>query len=192
VYENNSTAEKTVTVTVSNASTQQSVLNSQTTTNSLVAKIGVFRPSTGQWFMDFNGNGVFDNCSIDTCVSRYGSNAMLPVVANWEGTGRRSIGVFEPNTGNWHIDNGNGQWDTCSSTGDTCITSHGFPGSFPVVKELSAKKLVVGTFQAQVTTQVNGTKVTKQGVWNFDLDGDGNVNKCTSINVSRISARPEI
>jgi hypothetical protein len=59
VYENNSTVEKTITVTVSNASTQQSVLNSQTTTNSLVAKTGVFRPSTGQWFMDFNGNGVF-------------------------------------------------------------------------------------------------------------------------------------
>jgi hypothetical protein len=108
VYENNSTAEKTITVTVSNASTQQSVLNSQTTTNSLVAKIGVFRPSTDQWFMDFNGNGVFDNCSIDTCVSSYGSNAMLPLVADWEGTGRPSIGVFEPNTGNWHLDNGSG------------------------------------------------------------------------------------
>ena len=128
--------------------------------------------------MDFNGNGVLDNCSIDTCVSSYGSNAMLPVAADWEGRGRTSIGVFEPNTGNWHLDNGNGQWDTCSSTGDTCITSHGSPGSFPVVRELSSEKLVVGTFQAQVTTQVNGTNVTKQGVWNFDLDGDGNVDKC--------------
>ena len=178
MYGNNSTAEKTVTVTVPNASTQQSVLISQTTTNSLVAKIGVFRPSTGQWFLDFNGNGVFDNCSIDTCVSSYGSNAMLPVVADWAGTGRPSIGVFEPNTGSWRLDNGNDQWDACSSTGDTCVTSHGSPGSFPVVKELSSEKLVLGTFQAQVTTQINGTNVTKQGVWNFDLDGDGNVDKC--------------
>ncbi|HTF92994.1 MAG TPA: hypothetical protein VK632_08105, partial [Verrucomicrobiae bacterium] len=142
MYENNSTAEKTITVTVSNASTQQSVLNNQTTTNSLVAKIGVFRPSTDQWFLDFNGNGVFDNCSIDTCVSSYGSNAMLPLVADCESTGR-PIGVFEPDTGNWHLDNGNGQWDACSSTGDTCVTTYGAPGSFPVVKELSAKKFVV-------------------------------------------------
>jgi hypothetical protein len=45
---------------------------------------------------------------------------------------------------------------------------------------LSSEKLVVGTFQAQVTTQVNGTNVTKQGVWNFAFDGDGNVDKCNS------------
>jgi hypothetical protein len=37
---------------------------------------------------------------------------------------------------------------------------------------------VVGTLQAQVTTQVNGTSVIKRGVWNFDLDGDGNMDKC--------------
>jgi len=83
--------------------------------------------------------------SIDTGVSSYGSNAMLPVVADWESTGRPSIGVFEPNTGNWHLDNGNDQWDACSSTGDTCVTTYGAPGSLPVVKELSSEKVVVGT-----------------------------------------------
>ena len=25
-------------------------------------KIGVFRPSTGEWFFDINGNGSFDGC----------------------------------------------------------------------------------------------------------------------------------
>jgi hypothetical protein len=43
---------------------------------------------------------------------------------------------------------------------------------------LISEKLVVGTFQAQVTTQLNGTNETKEGVWNFELDGDGNVDKC--------------
>jgi hypothetical protein len=42
----------------------------------------------------------------DTCATGFGSNAMLPVVADWQGTGKTSIGVFEPNTGNWHLDNG--------------------------------------------------------------------------------------
>jgi hypothetical protein len=146
--------------------------------NPLTAKIGVFRPSTGQWFLDFNGNGFFDGCVVDTCITNYGSNAMLPVAGDWEGTGHTSIGVFEPNTGAWHLDNGNGQWDACGSTGDTCITTYGSPDSFPVVRELSSEKLVVGTFQPQVMTQVNGTTVTKRGVWNFDLDGNGNVDQC--------------
>ena len=128
--------------------------------------------------MDSNGNGIFDSCTIDTCVTGYGSKAMLPVVADWEGTGHTSIGVFEPNTGNWHLDNGNGKWDACSSTGDTCVTTYGAPGSFPVVKALSSEKLVLGTFQPRVTTRVRGRDVITLGVWNFDLDGDGNVDKC--------------
>jgi hypothetical protein len=103
---------------------------------------------------------------------------MLPVVADWDGSGHTSIGVFEPNTGSWHLDNGNGKWDDCSSTGDTCVTTYGDTGSYPVVKALSAEKLVVGTFQAQVTTIVKGKRVTTRGVWKFDLDGDGNVDKC--------------
>ena len=129
--------------------------------------------------MDSNGNGIFDSCTIDTCVTGYGSNAMLPVVADWDGTGHTGIGVFEPNTGNWHLDNGNGKWDACSSTEDTCITTYGAPGSFPVVKALSSEKLVLGTFQPQVTTRARGRNVITLGVWNFDLDGDGNVDKCS-------------
>ncbi len=175
VYGNNSTAEKTITVTVSNGSSQVSVVDSQPATISLNARVGVFRPSTGQWFLDFNGNGVFDDCSVDVCVSGYGSSAMLPVVADWGGTGRTSVGVFEPNTGTWHLDNGNGKWDACSSTGDICVTTYGSSGSFPVVRELSSEKLLVGTFQSQVKIQ----NVTKQGVWNFDVDGDGNVDPCS-------------
>ena len=104
---------------------------------------------------------------------------MLPVVADWDGTGHTSIGVFEPNTGVWHLDNGNGTWDACGSTGDSCVTTNNNPGSLPVVKEMSSEKLVLGTFQPEVTTQVDGQNVTKQGVWNFDLDGDGQLDKCS-------------
>ncbi len=143
-----------------------------------MAKIGVFRPSTGQWFLDSNGNGIFDNCAIDTCVTGYGSNGMLPIVADWEGTGHTSIGVFESNTGTWHLDNGNGKWDPCESSGDICVTTYGASDSLPVVKELSSERLVIGTFQSRVTTQVNGKTTTKQGIWNFDLDGDGNIDRC--------------
>jgi hypothetical protein len=140
--------------------------------NPLTAKIAVFRPSASQWFLDSNGNGIFDSCTIDTCVTGYGGNAMLPVVAGWDG---RS---FRTNTGNWHLDNGNGKWNACSSTGDTCVTTYGAPGSFPVVKALSSEKLVPGPFQPQVTTRSRGKNVITLDVWNFDIDGDGNVDKC--------------
>ncbi|HVO92708.1 MAG TPA: hypothetical protein VMT22_07700, partial [Terriglobales bacterium] len=134
--------------------------NAPSSADASITRIGVFRPSTGQWFLDANGNGLFDGCSIDTCVSSFGSGAMLPVVADWDGSGHTSIGVFEPNTGNWHLDNGNGTWDDCTSTGDICVTTYGGPNSLPVVKELSAEKLVLGTFQAQVTTRVGRKNVT--------------------------------
>jgi hypothetical protein len=47
------------------------------------AKIGVFRPSTGQWFLDMNGNGQFDGCETDVCISRFGQEGDLPVVGKW-------------------------------------------------------------------------------------------------------------
>ena len=156
-----------------------------------MAKIGIFRPSTGQWFLDSNGNGIFDSCTIDTCVTGYGSNAMLPVVADWEGTGHTSIGVFEPNTGTWHLDNGNGKWDACSSTGDTCVTTYGAAGSFPVVKELSSEKLVVGTFQPQVTTRVRGRKLHIEAFGILTSMAMATWIHAASINVLRILARPE-
>ena len=78
-----------------------------------------------------------------------------------------SIGVFEPNTGNWHFDNGNGIWDDCGSGGDSCVTTNNHPGSLPVVKEMSSEKLVLGTFNPQVTTQVNGEKRYQEGSLEF-------------------------
>ena len=104
---------------------------------------------------------------------------MLPVTGDWEGTGKTSIGVFEPNTGVWHLDSGNGTWDDCGSGDDICVTTKSAPGSLPVVKELSAEKLVLGTFQAEVTTQADGQNITKIGVWNFDVDGDGRLDQCS-------------
>ena len=37
-----------------------------------VSKIGVFRPSTGEWFLDLNGNGKWDGSSLDLYVPGYG------------------------------------------------------------------------------------------------------------------------
>ena len=44
----------------------------QTTANQLITKIGVFRPDTGEWFLDRTGNGQWDGCALDTCISLFG------------------------------------------------------------------------------------------------------------------------
>jgi hypothetical protein len=93
---------------------------------------GLFRPATGEWFLDYNGNRAWDGCKKDRCLSSFGTAADLPVSGDWNGTGTSKIGVFRPSTGEWFLDfNGNGQWDGCGV--DLCVTNFGQAGDFPVV-----------------------------------------------------------
>ena len=84
------------------------------------AAIGVFRPSTGRWYLD-NGNGIDESCNVDMCLGEFGQPDDLPVVGDWRGKGRTFIGVFRPSTGQFLLDwNGNGRLDAC--TIDKCVT----------------------------------------------------------------------
>lgn len=167
-YSDGSIAEKIVGVTVLYSSGQP-----------LAAKIGIFRPSTGEWFLDLDGNGSFDGCAIDICLANFGASGMRPVVGDWYGTGRTNIGVYEPQTGIWHLDDGNDTWDDCESGLDLCIASFGAPGSYPVVKTLSdTDQIVIGFFQRTATELVDGETVTKLGLWKFDIDGNGILDSC--------------
>jgi hypothetical protein len=94
-----------------------------------ITEIGVFRPSTGKWCLDMNGNGQWDGCGADGCYT-FGMNGDLPVAGDWDGDGVAEIGVFRPSTGKWYLDlNGNGQWDGC--TIDGCYT-FGMNADLPV------------------------------------------------------------
>ncbi len=95
-------------------------------------QMGVFRPSTGQWFLDRNANGKWDGCSKDLCVSSFGSSGDMPVSGDWNGNGVSKIGVFRPSTGEWFLDlNGNGKWDGPSL--DLYVPGYGQSGDVPVV-----------------------------------------------------------
>jgi hypothetical protein len=95
-------------------------------------QVGLFRPATGEWFLDSNGNRTWDGCSKDHCLSSFGTAADLPVSGDWNGTGTSKIGAFRPSTGEWFLDlNGNGQWDGCGI--DLCATNFGEAGDFPVI-----------------------------------------------------------
>ena len=45
--------------------------------------IGVFRPSTGEWLIDLNSNGLWDGCDVDTCFGPFGQDGDLPLVGKW-------------------------------------------------------------------------------------------------------------
>jgi List-Bact-rpt repeat protein len=97
-----------------------------------ITQLGLFRPSTGEWFLDYRAARRWNGCRRDRCITSFGTTGDRPVSGDWDGTGTSKIGVFRPSTGEWFLDlNGNGQWDGCGV--DLCVTNFGQAGDFPVV-----------------------------------------------------------
>jgi hypothetical protein len=86
-----------------------------------IRKIGVYRQ--GSWYLDLNGNGVWDGCGVDACISSFGGlPGDVPVVGDWTGDGIAKVGIYRE--GQWFKDlNNNGTWDGCGV--DACIESFG-------------------------------------------------------------------
>jgi C1A family cysteine protease len=59
---------------------------------------GLFRPSTGQWFLDTSFGGAAEITVV------YGGPGDRPISGDWNGDGRDGIGVYEPSTGTWRLD----------------------------------------------------------------------------------------
>ena len=84
------------------------------TAESITTKIGVYRPSTGDFFLDRNDNGLWDGCTVDVCLKWLAQKSGVPVAGNWDGGDTTRIGTFDVATGTWYLDrNGNNQWDGC-------------------------------------------------------------------------------
>jgi hypothetical protein len=63
-----------------------------------IARVAVFH--NGNWYIDLNGNGVWDD---EDLLVQLGGPADQPVVGDWDGDGKTDIGVFGPMGGNDHI-----------------------------------------------------------------------------------------
>ena len=97
-----------------------------------ITHLGLFRPNTGEWFLNRNGNRSWNNCKKDTCLTNFGKAGDLPVIGDWNGTGISKIGVFRSSTGEWLLDlNGNGKWDGPGV--DLYVTGYGESGEIPIV-----------------------------------------------------------
>ncbi len=83
-----------------------------------ITKIGVFRPSTGKWYLASSSGSTFKSFS-------YGVSTDIPVVGDWNGDGIEEVGVFRPSTGKWYL---------ASSSGTTNKSfDYGKNGDTPVV-----------------------------------------------------------
>ncbi len=129
--------------------------------------LGVFRANSSQWFVDLNGNGTWEDCSVDLCFAPFGKKRNLPVTGDWDGSGFSRIGVFNPGSGTWQLDlNGNGTWEDCSV--DLCLGPFGQKGDLPVTGDWDGSGFSrIGVFNPG------------SGTWQLDLNGNGTWEDCS-------------
>jgi len=158
----NGTADCTITLSTDKSVTATFVGSGSNPTD----KIGVYRPSTGEWFLDLNGNGVWENCGTDHCVSTFSSRAGIPVVSDWDGSGVSQLGFFLTDTEEWQLDqNANETWDGCRV--DDCVWNFGQNSDIPVTGKWSAKGADrIGFFRP------------RNGRWYLDRNGNEKWNGC--------------
>ena len=71
--------------------------NFRTATNNKT-QLGVFRPSNGNWYLDYDKNSFVDK------TFHFGSAGDIPVIGDWDGDGVSDAGIFRPSNGNWYLD----------------------------------------------------------------------------------------
>jgi hypothetical protein len=138
-------------------------------------KIGIYRPSTGEWFLDRNGSGVWDGCSVDLCVQLFTGSDALPVVGDWNGSGVTKLGMFASDSSEWFLDaNGNGIWDGCEV--DICSQAFGAPTDLPVVGQWNRRaEDRIAIFRAG------------ENKWHLDVNGNENLDPCKIDKCSGLS-----
>jgi hypothetical protein len=125
-----------------------------------ITEVGVFRPSTHTFYLDYNGNGVWDGPSIDRSFNTFGLSGDLPIAGDWNHDGTTEIGVYRPSTHMFYLDyNGNGIWEGPST--DRSFNTFGIAGDLPVA----------GDWNHDGTTEVG---VFRPSTHTFYLDYNGN------------------
>jgi RHS repeat-associated protein len=111
----------------------------------------------GTWYLDYNGNGVWDGVAGGDTQAVLGTSAMIPVTGDWDGDGTTEIGAYE--NGTWYLDyNGNGVWDGVAG-GD----AQAFFGS-------SSMTPITGDWNLYGKTE---SGAYDNGTWYFDFNGNG-------------------
>jgi len=146
------------------------------------ARIGVFRPSEGKWYLDLNNNGQWDGVAGGDGVFAFGLPGDIAVVGDWSGDGRTKLGTFRcPQTGicTWALDYG-GKF--AYDPGTVRFYSYGLPGDIPVVNNWNGTSNVdqIGIYRPMpnglalwiVDSNGTGTWEPSSAVYQFGLATD--------------------
>ena len=78
------------------------------------AKIGVFRPSEGKFYIDLNGDGLHNGSD---AVYELGTNGDKPVSGDWNNNNKSDIGVYRQSQGAFYLDiDGDFVWESSDKT----------------------------------------------------------------------------
>jgi hypothetical protein len=125
-----------------------------------ISSVGVFRPSTHRFYLDYNGNGVWEGPVTDRSFNTFGLTGDLPIAGDWNNDGTTEIGVYRPSTHMFYLDyNGNGVWEGPST--DRSFNTFGLSGDLPIA----------GDWNHDGTTEIG---VFRPSTHMFYLDYNGN------------------
>jgi len=139
--------------------------------------IGVFRPSTHLFYLDYNGNGVWNGAAVDRSYN-FGISGDIPISGDWNSDGTTEIGVFRPSTHLFYLDyNGNGAWNGASIDKQY---NFGITGDTPISGDWNADgRTEIGVYRPSTHMFYldysgdgawNGASIDKQ--YNFGITGD--------------------
>jgi hypothetical protein len=108
------------------------------------SKIGLYRPSTGQWYLNLTGSGIYQ-AGVDLVTNYGGLAGDVPVTGDWTGSGTTKIGLFR--SGYYWVLNSTGS-GTYVKGQDTEFPWGGIVGDVPVVGDWNASGTTkVGVFR---------------------------------------------
>ena len=76
-----------------------------------ITETGIFRPG-GNWFLDMNNNGMYDNTPTDRTFSWGKQPGDIPITGDWNNDGMTETGIFRRGAGFYLDMNNNGVWDS--------------------------------------------------------------------------------
>jgi hypothetical protein len=140
---------------------QTVVINQAAQGTVATSRVGIFNPAQSVFLLDSNGNFAWNGTPTDMFFPWGTANhnpKYIVVMGDWNGSGTRKVGIFDPATAIWLLDyNGDGVY----TPGVDKYFAWGSPGDIPVI----------GDWNGSGTTKI-GTFGPTTGLWLLDYNGN--------------------
>jgi hypothetical protein len=133
-------------------------------TRRIPSNIGIYRPSTGAWYLSTTSLAGWRGCDVDICLGSFGDAADLPIIGDWDGSGTAKAGVYAPDQRTWKLlINGTVSLQACDSGNclGFAVPQTSSSPQLPVIGNWDGSgKDVVGLYQ--LAPKSKGTKIARQ------------------------------